>query len=106
MYVAAAEGMRGKLAGVHATYGRVPMFYYLHHIPLIHLQAVGVSAIREGSSNPWLFANHPVNPGPAPAGYRWSLPLLYLVFAVAVALLYYPCRWFAAAKSRDRSGLL
>lgn len=106
MFVAAAEGMRGKLAEVLATYGRVPMFYYLLHIPLIHLLAIGVSVVREGAVNPWLFANHPVNPGPVPAGYRWSLPLLYLVFAGAVTLLYYPCRWFAAAKARDRSGLL
>jgi hypothetical protein len=39
-------------------------------------------------------------PPEAPPGYRWSLPLLYLVFAVAVVMLYFPCRWFADLKAR------
>jgi hypothetical protein len=98
--------MRGPVSRVLTTYGRVPMFYYLLHIPLIHLSAVAVSLIREGAVNPWLFANHPVNPGPAPVGYRWGLGLLYLVFAIDVALLYIPCRWYAAVKARGRTGLL
>jgi hypothetical protein len=37
---------------------------------------------------------------PPPDGYAWSLALLYLVFAVAIGLLYVPCRWFAAVKAR------
>jgi len=106
LFVGYAEEMRGAFGRVMSTYGRVPLFYYLLHIPLIHLSAVVVSLIREGGINPWLFANHPMNPGPAPAGYRWGLGLLYLVFAIDVALLYIPCRWFAALKSRNRSGLL
>jgi hypothetical protein len=32
----------------------------------------------------------------------WSLGLLYLVFVVAVALLYLPCRWYANLKARRR----
>jgi hypothetical protein len=41
------------------------------------------------------------NPRP-PDGYVWSLPLLYLVFAIAIALLYPACRWFADLKARRR----
>ena len=52
--------------------------------------------------NPWLFTNHPMEPGEVPAGYRYSLPLLYLTTAAAVAILYYPCRWFADLKARRR----
>ena len=51
---------------------------------------------REGRVNPWLMANHPVMNPPPPEGYMWSLPLLYAVFFVVVAVLYVPCRWFAA----------
>jgi hypothetical protein len=32
---------------------------------------------------------------PAPEGYPWSLGLLYLVWAVAIVILYFACRWFA-----------
>jgi hypothetical protein len=95
------ERMRGRAADVLQTFGRVPLFYYLLHIPLIHLLAIGVSYIRSGSANPWLFGNHPMMPGPVPEGYRWSLPLLYLVFAIAVTLLYFPCRWYARQKAHN-----
>lgn len=105
-FLPAAERMRGWFGRAMATFGRVPMFFYLLHIPAIHLAAVIVSKIREGAVNPWLFGNHPLEPPPVPDGYRWSLPLLYLVFAVVVALLYIPCRWYASARSKDRTGLL
>ena len=97
------EGARCWLAGVLETFGRVPLFYYMLHIPLIHLAAIAVSLIRTGAVTPWLFANHPLNPGQAPAGYQWSLPLLYLVWAVVVVILYFPCRWYAALKATDKS---
>jgi uncharacterized membrane protein len=97
------EGATGRLTRILETFGRVPLFYYVLHIPLIHLAAMAVSLIRTGAVNPWLFANHPLNPGPAPAGYMWSLPLLYLVWAIVVVLLYFPCRWYAEVKARRKS---
>lgn len=101
--IAFAESARGRVADVLATFGRVPMFYYLLHIPVIHVAACIVSWIREGAVNPWLFTNHPLAPGPVPAGYTWSLPLLYLVFVVVVVALYFPCLWFARLKAARRS---
>jgi uncharacterized membrane protein len=101
--LALAENWRGALAKIATTFGRVPMFYYLLHIPLIHFAACVVSLIREGHINPWLFANHPVAAGPAPAGYVWNLALLYGVYAICVALLYFPCRWYADLRARRKS---
>lgn len=95
-----AERARGWLGDTLAVFGRVPLFYYLLHIPVIHAAAVVVSLMREGRVNPWLFGNHPMMPPPVPSGYVWGLPLLYLVFALVVALLYAPCRWFARVKAR------
>ena len=92
------EKTSGRFTQAIATFGRVPFFFYVLHIPLIHALALIVSRIREGAVNPWLFANHPMGNPPAPAGYAWSLPLLYLIWAIAVALLYYPCRGFTWLK--------
>jgi uncharacterized membrane protein len=100
--LALAERWRGKLAGVITMFGRVPMFYYLLHIPVIHLAACMVSLIREGHVNPWLFGNHPLAPPRVPPGYTWSLGLLYLVFAVCVIALYFPCRWFERLRATRR----
>jgi uncharacterized membrane protein len=96
------EKASGRVAGVLKTFGRVPFFYYVLHIPLIHLAAIVVSLLRSGSVSPWLFLNHPVMIPPAPEGYVWSLGLLYLVWAIVVVALYFPCRWFAGLKQRRK----
>ena len=96
------ETARGRLARWLTVFGRVPLFFYLLHIPLIHVLAIVVSVSRLGAVSPWLFANHPMGNPPAPEGYAWSLGLLYLVWVVAVVLLYFPCRWFAELKARRK----
>lgn len=102
-FIPFAERMKGAVSEFVATFGRVPLFYYLLHIPLIHALAIVVSLLREGAVNPWLFGNHPFDPPPVPPGYRWSLGLLYLVFAAAIAILYLPCRWYATRKRTSPS---
>jgi len=94
------ETARGPLTRYLTVFGRVPFFFYLLHIPLIHALALVVSKIRLGDVNPWLFTNHPMGNPPAPDGYTWSLPLLYLVWVVSLVLLYLACRWYAALKAR------
>lgn len=92
------EGLRG--ARAITVFGRVPFFYYVLHIPLIHVLALIVSKIRLGVVSPWLFTNHPMgNPEP-PEGYVWTLPLLYLVWGIAMVLLYFACRRFADFKAK------
>ncbi len=94
------ENARGALARRIAVLGKVPFFYYVLHIPLIHAMALVISKIRLGFVSPWLFTNHPMgNPEP-PDGYVWSLPLLYLVWGIAIVLLYFACRWFADFKTK------
>ncbi|MGB8916051.1 MAG: heparan-alpha-glucosaminide N-acetyltransferase domain-containing protein [Candidatus Sulfotelmatobacter sp.] len=83
------------------TIGKVPMFYYLLHIPLIHLIAVGVCYARYGQAH-WMFESpglgeFPITP---PPGWGYSLPIVYLVWACVVLTLYPLCLWFAGSKQR------
>ena len=87
------ERARGRLADAFVTFGRVPLFYYLLHIPLIHVTALAAWYLRDGSTHAEWFATAPFV-AVAP-DQQWGLPLLYLVFAIDVALLYVACRWFA-----------
>ncbi len=96
------ERARGAVARWITVFGRVPFFFYVLHIPLIHALALAVSQIRLGEVSPWLFANHPMGNPPAPEGYTWSLPVLYLVWALAIAMLFLPCRWFRDLKARRK----
>jgi uncharacterized membrane protein len=100
------EHARGRIAGVLELFGKVPLFYYVLHIPLIHGAAIVVSVLRTGTVTPWLFGNHPMEPPEPPPGYQWSLPLLYLVTAICVGLLYLACRWYAEQKRTSRSLLM
>src|SRR5256714_11401481 len=93
-----AERARGWVARAVTTVGRVPMFYYLLHIPLIHATALVVWLIRDGRVNAARFDSAPFVS--IPPTDRWSLGLLYLVFAIVIAILYVPCRWYAARKSQ------
>ena len=94
-----ADRTQGWVSNVFETFGRVPLFYYLLHIPAIHIAAIVVDKIR-GHFEPQWFATAPYTS--VPGAERWSLPLLYLVFAVVVAVLYIPCRWYANLKMRRR----
>jgi hypothetical protein len=82
------------------VFGRVPFFYYVLHIPLIHLIFVALSIARFGSVIPWMTANHPMFNPPPPPGYTYSLTALYAITVLAVTILYVPCKWFADLKAR------
>jgi len=98
------ERARGWLASALETFGRVPLFYYLLHIPLIHAVSLLVWFLRDGTTHADWFLSAPFVS--TPDGQQWPLPLLYLVFASCVVLLYLPCRWFASVKARRRGGWL
>ena len=95
------ENTRNRVMEWLRVFGTVPFFYYVLHIPLIHVAAVLVSLVRTPASTGWLVANHPMMPPAVPDGYRWPLWLLYLVTVLVVVLLYFVCRWFAGVKSRS-----
>jgi uncharacterized membrane protein len=95
-----AERARGWLADAFVTFGRVPFFYYLLHIPLIHLTALAAWYLREGTVHTDWFATAPY--ASVPPEHQWPLWLLYLVFAIDVAVLYVACRWFVAYEARHR----
>jgi len=94
------DAARGAAVRALATFGRVPFFFYLLHIPLIHALALMVSLVSSPAATPWLFANHPMGSPEAPEGYRWSLGLLYAIWALAIVILYVACRWYAGFKAR------
>ncbi|WP_428380701.1 DUF1624 domain-containing protein [Nevskia ramosa] len=86
------ERWRGAAAEVFATFGRVPMFFYLLHVPLIHGGSVAARYLLFGS----------VRADALPSTYVPSLLPVYGAWLLAVALLYPACRWYAGYKRRHR----
>ncbi|HET9794280.1 MAG TPA: heparan-alpha-glucosaminide N-acetyltransferase domain-containing protein [Thermoanaerobaculia bacterium] len=99
--LARLERPAGAVASKVVVYGRVPFFYYVLHIPLVHAMAIAALIFRYG---PGVFSSGPGKP--PPGGIGFGLPAVYLAWALAVAILYLPCRWFAALKARRRDAWL
>jgi uncharacterized membrane protein len=86
------------------VFGRVPLFFYLLHIPVIHALAVAFAYIRYGQAA-WLFNLPDYPPPPVPPGYGYGLPVVYGVWIGVILMLYPVCRWYAGVKKR-RGGRL
>jgi uncharacterized membrane protein len=101
LFLGVLDGRPFRLLRLALTFGRVPMFYFLLHIPLIHLVAVVVCYLRYGQVH-WMFESPTVVQFPitAPPGWGFSLPIVYLIWVCVVFALYPVCRWFAAVKQR------
>jgi uncharacterized membrane protein len=96
--IPAAEKMTGSIAEFFKVIGRVPLFYYLLHIPLIHLSALVVQLMTTGQINSDWYLSAPYVAMPEES--RWSLPMLYLVFAIDVAILFICCKAYSNYKLR------
>jgi len=94
------EKIKGRFSSFVITFGRVPMFYYVIHIFLIHALAI-VTAYFSVHEVRFLFSNNP--PGSWGIQFGFGLAVVYLVWASVVAFLYIPCRWFADLKRRNKS---
>jgi len=97
LLLAAAEKLRGPLARALIVFGRVPFFFYVAHLYLIHLLAIALGVATGFGVRPfltgWIWF---------PNGYGVSLPAVYAAWALVVVALYPLCRWFAQVKARRR----
>ncbi len=91
-----AEKTKGWFAETLKIFGRVPFFYYLLHIPLIHISALLVNYLRDGATHQDWYTNAPY--ASVPFESQWSLPMLYLVFVIDVFILYLACRLYVRYK--------
>jgi uncharacterized membrane protein len=101
LFLWAVDGRTPRWLRPALTIGKVPMFYYLLHIPLIHLLALAVCYVRYGQVH-WMFESPGLAEFPItkPPGWGYSLPIVYLIWIFVVLTLYPLCRWFAGLKQR------
>ena len=93
MLLALSDGVQGTIAGWITTFGRVPLFFYIAHIYLLHATAILFAWITIGGTVSTA-ATH------KPDGYGLGLVGIYTVWLAAVILLWPLCAWFAAIKRR------
>jgi uncharacterized membrane protein len=83
------------------VYGRVPFFFYIVHIFVIHALALSVAIVTNPDWRFWItpdvvFTRH-LN------GWGYSLPIVYFIWMAIVLALYPLCVWFSGIKDLRRS---
>jgi uncharacterized membrane protein len=84
------------------VFGRVPLFYFIVHMFVVHALAIPLAWLRYGRAA-FVLSPLPTMGGPAnvyPAGYGYDLWVIYVIWIGVVAALYPLCRWFANLKAR------
>jgi uncharacterized membrane protein len=102
IFLALTEKVSNGLSRVISVYGRVPMFYYLLHIYLIHLIAL-LAAVLTGhpwtdmtSFTTWISYMQNLR------GYGFSLGVVYLIWISVVIALYPLCKIYDRYKTSHK----
>jgi uncharacterized membrane protein len=101
LFLAFSEKWRSSLAEKIKVIGRVPMFYYLVHLYLMHIAAMIATNF---SGHKWsdMILNNKVFFEPKLQGYGFSLGTVYIVWALLIIILYFLCKWYDKYKSAHR----
>jgi uncharacterized membrane protein len=93
---------KGPVGSCFLTFGRVPLFFYVLHLYLVHgLMLLVAMALGHPAS----FAIDILSQSHAVVAQGWgfSLPVVYAVWLLVLALLYPACRRFGALKRERRA---
>lgn len=95
LFLAISEKVKGKIPEIISIYGRVPLFYYVIHIYLLHIIA-GILFFATGHSMSEIDFSEALPQ--APKNFGFSLLTVYFVWIICVVALYFPCKWFSDYK--------
>ncbi|GAA3962896.1 DUF1624 domain-containing protein [Mucilaginibacter dorajii] len=102
LFLAFTEKLQNGLVKVISVYGRVPMFYYLIHIYIIHLIAMIASVFTPGQNWHIWILEKPIWFTSDLKGYGFSLPIAYVVWIAIVVSLYPLCKRYDAYKQAHK----
>ena len=102
LFLAFTENIKNSMSRVISVYGRVPMFYYVLHIFLIHLfTMVAAELFTNYSWKDWLL-KQPLWFAEDLKGYGFSLGIVYLVWLAIVIGVYPLCKWYDKYKTNHK----
>ena len=87
-------------ARILLVFGRVPLFFYVLHVYIIHILAV-LTAMAFHQHYHWLLHGASSLRFP-PHQYGHDLPFIYAMWIAVVTMLYFPCKWFWNIKQDHR----
>jgi len=94
------ENISNSISRKVIVFGKVPFFYYVLHVFLIHSIA-WLAFFASGHSWKNLDFSH-FRDGSLPYGSGHPLWFVYLAWVVVIVILYFPCRWYSNYKSTHK----
>ena len=101
IFLANSEKLKGRVVDFFSTFGRVPFFYYILHLYLIHLIAL-IFAELSGFGWQTMILEEWVNDTAALKGFGYSLWVVYAVWIAVIILLYPICKKFDNYKQNNK----
>lgn len=84
------------------VFGKVPFFYYILHLLVAHSLA-WVLFFATGHSWNELAFDFSSPDGSLPVGSGYPLWVVYVAWAVAIVILYFPCKWYSRYKANHHN---
>ncbi|WP_422349697.1 DUF1624 domain-containing protein [Flagellimonas sp.] len=101
VFLALVENWQNKWTEKMVVIGRVPMFFYIVHIYVIHALAV-IAAMMTGFSFSDMVIDLWITLQPQLQGYGFDLWVVYLIWVVLIIALYPICSWYNNYKTAHR----
>lgn len=101
LFLAHAEKLKGKVVNFFCVFGRVPFFYYIIHLYLIHALALLAAELTGFGWQSMILVKH-FRKGEALTGYGFNLITVYLIWFLVIVLLYPLCKKFDAYKQAHK----
>ena len=101
IFLALVENLQNQWTEKLVIIGRVPMFFYIIHIYVIHAVAV-VAAIATGFNFSDMVIDLWVTLQPQLRGYGFELWVVYLIWILLTLALFPICKWYNTYKTENR----
>ena len=101
LVLASIENIKNRITNFLIVFGRVPFFFYVIHIFVVHAGAI-VGLLITGKDWRLMILNNETMSSGILNGYGYSLGIVYLVWIIIIVLLYPICKSFMKYKSNHR----
>jgi uncharacterized membrane protein len=102
VFLALIEPVANRLPGLVTVFGRVPFFFYILHLYVIHILAMLLLVYEGGEWKEYIFSAGNLTSGRL-SDFGLPLAAVYAVWVAVIVLLYPLCRWYQRYREKNPS---
>jgi uncharacterized membrane protein len=102
IFLALSEFVSQRISRPFLTFGRVPLFFYIAHLYIIHTLAMAFLAYSGRDWREYIISAQGIRSG-ALINFGLDVGGIYLVWLIIIVLMYPLCKWYQAYKENNSS---